>query len=733
MRRLVWLTLVAACAAPEADDVIPDDDVAASESLAATACATGPTAAVCSGNGDALAGLFRASRDGTSYSDVAQTFQVPRAGYAGRVKLKLRQLRAAVGTGQTIAVDVRPLTSGVIPTDPAAAIATGTLALTEVTRGRSEDEEVVLGPKNPAAPVQLQTGTTYAIVVTVSASAGTSANVGLASHQTASYASGEAFRRWAVGGATSTFVATGADLSFSLTLDDGVDIDECALNLDDCDANATCSNTPAPFSCACNAGYTGDGRTCTPQLVASGSYASRALADADGVRHYFRLDDAECCVLVDSMVRGSGWVFGGSAGAAKVGGGWSRGAGYQNGFRLDVPTTDLTTFSVSFWWRPTDMTIHASSDGAGIVWLSGDSSERIIGMNGLVTSNRLRWGSFPNASSMDGGFTLVQNNWHHIVLTQTAPDQAKLYVNGTLVATSGAYAFRILDRMYLNHYWEQTGGNTNNHYGRGDIDEYVVWNRVLTQAEITALRTAQNAGTPLFPQPTEPTYYASTAAAAADGLRGLFRMNEGSGTTLVDAMGNYTGSVIGGTATTGKVGGGWSRASTVNHGFQLNLGTTLTTFTAAFWWKPTDMTYYSSTDGAGIVWLTTNSSNNVIGMNGMVNANRLRWGGFPNLSSMDGNFTLTQNSWHHIAITVSGGTTSKLYVNGVERATSGSYSSAIGPTVYVANYFIPSGGNTNPHYGRGVVDEFAIWNRALTAAEIRSVVGKQGLGAGIVP
>ncbi|WP_044986365.1 FG-GAP-like repeat-containing protein [Sorangium cellulosum] len=46
---------------------------------------------------------------------------------------------------------------------------------------------------------------------------------------------------------------------------DGVtctDVDECALGTDDCDANATCNNTTGAFTCACNAGYEGDGVAC---------------------------------------------------------------------------------------------------------------------------------------------------------------------------------------------------------------------------------------------------------------------------------------------------------------------------------------------------------------------------------------------------------------------------------------------------------------------------------------
>jgi hypothetical protein len=42
-----------------------------------------------------------------------------------------------------------------------------------------------------------------------------------------------------------------------------VDVDECAAQTSPCSANATCTNTPGSFTCACNAGFTGDGQTCT--------------------------------------------------------------------------------------------------------------------------------------------------------------------------------------------------------------------------------------------------------------------------------------------------------------------------------------------------------------------------------------------------------------------------------------------------------------------------------------
>ena len=41
------------------------------------------------------------------------------------------------------------------------------------------------------------------------------------------------------------------------------DIDECSSNAHSCGVNAVCSNTLGSYACACKAGYSGDGRTCT--------------------------------------------------------------------------------------------------------------------------------------------------------------------------------------------------------------------------------------------------------------------------------------------------------------------------------------------------------------------------------------------------------------------------------------------------------------------------------------
>ena len=47
-----------------------------------------------------------------------------------------------------------------------------------------------------------------------------------------------------------------------------LDINECSINNGGCSANAQCTNViGGTRTCACNTGYTGDGLTCTGEVL----------------------------------------------------------------------------------------------------------------------------------------------------------------------------------------------------------------------------------------------------------------------------------------------------------------------------------------------------------------------------------------------------------------------------------------------------------------------------------
>ena len=41
-----------------------------------------------------------------------------------------------------------------------------------------------------------------------------------------------------------------------------IDINECAVNTDNCHVNATCTDTAGSFTCQCKTGFTGNGVSC---------------------------------------------------------------------------------------------------------------------------------------------------------------------------------------------------------------------------------------------------------------------------------------------------------------------------------------------------------------------------------------------------------------------------------------------------------------------------------------
>ena len=54
---------------------------------------------------------------------------------------------------------------------------------------------------------------------------------------------------------------------FHCSLPCNLDINECALGTDNCNANAACADTEGSFTCTCREGYTGDGVTCQSTVL----------------------------------------------------------------------------------------------------------------------------------------------------------------------------------------------------------------------------------------------------------------------------------------------------------------------------------------------------------------------------------------------------------------------------------------------------------------------------------
>ena len=88
--------------------------------------------------------------------------------------------------------------------------------------------------------------------------------------------------------------------------------------------------------------------------------------------------------------------------------------------------------------------------------------------------------------------TINQNTWYHVVLTyDLLSGVLKMYLNGNLIGISQEsmntyYTVNNNASRFGNYYF-------NSHYFKGIIDEGALWNRALTQEEITNLYTADTA------------------------------------------------------------------------------------------------------------------------------------------------------------------------------------------------------------------------------------------------
>jgi hypothetical protein len=87
--------------------------------------------------------------------------------------------------------------------------------------------------------------------------------------------------------------------------------------------------------------------------------------------------------------------------------------------------------------------------------------------------------------------------------------------------------------------------------------------------------------------------------------------------------------------------------------------------------------------------------------------------------TISGGPTLTANTWYHLAVT-RGGTTLQFYVNGVQYGASGA---AATPTTNSSNVRLGNETSVNPSLGNPTLAYVAMWNSALSAAQIAAHYG----------
>lgn len=363
-----------------------------------------------------------------------------------------------------------------------------------------------------------------------------------------------------------------------------------------------------------------------------------------------------------------------------------------------------SAYTVSYWvkYNTTNFQYHLwngnnSGTNANTSFMfSTQSSNLLLFRGGNGSTYFTLWGS-----------NVAPNIWYHIVGVNTG-SSCYLYING--VASSPVAA---VTPLYNSGTEFTIGADGSGSYDfNGLIDEVSVWNRALTQSEITDI---YNSGTPkVYP-------YSGTYGYNLDGnykgstIPTLYQTNceaiyrfEGNAN---DEFNRYNGTVTGATLVSSGIVG--SCYSFDGSGDEINCPfiSVPNFYTVSYWVK------YSGTGTQVHLWDGAASG---------ANANQaflfFTTGG--NLTFRYGNGTTygsralacSPDVWHHV-VGVNNGSTCTLYMDGVAGVpNAGAY------PIYNSGVEFTMGSDGGGAYDfNGLIDEVTIWSRALSSSEVSSL------------
>ena len=159
-----------------------------------------------------------------------------------------------------------------------------------------------------------------------------------------------------------------------------------------------------------------------------------------------------------------------------------------SGLRKSTPISNGVNVTYSFW-------IYATSGGTNII--AETNPLATAGFHVLIQNYVLKvctQGVSYNATNATS--SIGQNSWYFVAITKQG-SQFKLYINGILTSqgTSNANSFD------ANTYFFISAGVSNSGGFSANIDDVGIWNRALTQTEISGLYNACN-GNIITTQPT---------------------------------------------------------------------------------------------------------------------------------------------------------------------------------------------------------------------------------------
>jgi hypothetical protein len=356
-----------------------------------------------------------------------------------------------------------------------------------------------------------------------------------------------------------------------------------------------------------------------------------------------------------------------------------------------LPTTGPQDFTISGWIKTNNTTVRK-----GIACWGQDNpwqSTYFFVTNTGYLNFDFAYNGGPQSSTF-----IADNQWHHVAVTCIS-GLVQLYLDGQPTATA------LQMNPNISGANKALGANIDNSGSNnfvGSLDDIGIWNRALTQQEITALYN----GEPFNP----PSTCNPLPANLQNGLVGYWPF---CGNANDESGNGNNGTVNGATLTTDRFGNtnkAYSFDGVDNYidcGTNTSLGASSTQpISISTWVLPESTTdgsiiskYYNLDAGNSNYFLNYGATNTIL---------RIAGNGTDYIDDVNVNF----GQWIHIvAVYASGGNSSKIYINGI-LTIQGTLS--LNSNLVNTPFNIGRMSGSFPGYFKGKIDDIGIWNRALT-------------------
>jgi len=372
-------------------------------------------------------------------------------------------------------------------------------------------------------------------------------------------------------------------------------------------------------------------------------------------------------------------------------------------------------FSISFWikangttgWVLSEMTtvnngqITSEWDrGISLYYYSSGNFDFKSGANGSDFSVTYNLGSRYTVGQMS------MTDWNHITLTYKQGSAAKIYFNGVLVAsttTANALTRSTVNSLRIGRATSYyNGSTTKSGYFNGSIDGFTIWNREITQADVSMLYNGKNPNM-RYPYSNKTLYGIYDSVGSVNGTylntsRQGILMVDGKldksfwfdGSSSISIPNNSLNTLLSGDFSVGF----WVYATHLAGGtvspftYTSVSGTTINGFEMRFsGWSPKFVMYNNNTSANSVI---LSSSTNIV-----------------------------QNTWNHIVITRKRGSRSKFYLNGALVASNTSTADPVVSGTFIGNigHNKMTGFNTILA-GGSMMDGITTWTKELMDDEV---------------